>query len=129
MKLISIHARSQPSPFVFSRWRSAERNAAKLRSTLSAADRRIVKKGEYSLQFSQRNNIFSSIANSTHTYDLAFDVDGRLVKNCDFCMDIEKVPTKDKPFRFEFSKGADNKLRGRIPAILWGGGGVRGRCG
>ena len=29
MKLISIHDRSQPSPFVFSRWRVAERTTAK----------------------------------------------------------------------------------------------------
>ena len=34
-----------------------------------------------------------------------------------------KVPTKNKPFGFHFSKGVDNKLRVRIPAILRGGGG------
>ena len=38
-----------------------------------------------------------------------------------------KVPTKNKPFGFHFSKVADNKLRIRIPAILGGGGGGEGR--
>ena len=38
---------------------------------------------------------------------------------------FSKVPTNNQPFRFHFSKGTDEKLRVRIPAILRGrGGGV-----
>ena len=36
---------------------------------------------------------------------------------------FSKVWTKNKSFGFHFSKGADNKLTARIPAILKEGGG------
>ena len=62
-------------------------NTGPLRSTLSAADRRIVKKA--STLYSFPNEIIFFYREFTHTYELAFDVDGRLVKNCNFTHNVD----------------------------------------
>ena len=42
---------------------------------------------------------------------------------------FSKVPTKNQPFGFHFSKGTDNRLRVWILAIFGGGGGGGLGCG